>query len=322
MSTSLSLIGKQIIIYGGLPVFIAGTVGGLLNTLVFLSLRTFRQSSCAFYLTIMSILSIIQLCLALLARVITAISSVDATETSLFYCKSRLYLINTCNVISMTCFCLATIDQYCATCSNLHWQQFCNIKLARRIIIIFIIIWILHGIPYLVFYDHVSLPNTNKFICIVTNQIFDQYRGFFMVLGLIGFLPITIAALFGSMAFRNIKEMPYRTVPLVRRELDKQLTVMVLVQVVVGIFGLLPYTTVFAVATNKNLTSDPVIQAKLQFATTVTVIIYYTYFASPFYVYICVSERFRKQLFYVLFNIHLNRWRRRRIIINHVAPET
>src|SRR5690242_11677159 len=120
MSTSLSLIGTQIMIYGGIPVFIAGTIGGLLNTLVFLSLRTFRQSSCAFYLTIMSIVSIIQLCLALLTRVITAISGVDGTETSLFYCKSRLYLINTSNVIALTCFCLATIDQYCATCSNLQ----------------------------------------------------------------------------------------------------------------------------------------------------------------------------------------------------------
>ncbi len=55
MSTTLSFITKQIIIYGATPVFTAGVLGGLLNTLVFLSLRTFRQNSCAIYLTVIHV---------------------------------------------------------------------------------------------------------------------------------------------------------------------------------------------------------------------------------------------------------------------------
>jgi hypothetical protein len=70
-------------------------------------------------------------------------------------------------------------------------------------------------------------------------------------------------------------------VPLVRRQLDKQLTVMVLLQVVVNILTQLPYTTVGAIALNENFTTDPVIRATIQFAIIVTrTIAYVTYAVS------------------------------------------
>ena len=46
---------KLMAIYYGIPVFTLGVVGSCLNIIVFLSLKTFRQSSCAFYLLMMSI---------------------------------------------------------------------------------------------------------------------------------------------------------------------------------------------------------------------------------------------------------------------------
>jgi hypothetical protein len=279
MSTTFSFAGKEITIYCGTPIFIAGVMGALLNTIVFLSLRTFRQSSCAFYLTIMSIFNVLVLISGLLPLVLSALTGSDGTTTSLVYCKLRIYIQVVSIETSLTCFCLAIIDQYFATCSRPRWQQFCNIKLARRIITICVIIWMLHGIPYLVFYNNFLSPATNKITCMNTNYILDQYRTYVIVLVLIGYLPIVIAALFGLMAYRNVQEIAYRVVPLVRRNLDKQLTVMVLVQVVVNTFTVLVYTTVAAVSKSKNLTVDPVIQAKLQFAITVTLILSYITFA-------------------------------------------
>jgi hypothetical protein len=155
--------------------------------------------------------------------------------------------------VSVTCLCLATIDQYFATCSRVRWQQLCNLKLAQRLIIVSIIIWSLHGIPYIVFYDHIVSPTTNQVTCTSTNYTFTVYRTFVTLLMLIGYVPAVIAASFGWMAYRNVQQLAYRTIPLVRRELDKQLTLMVLVQVAANIFTLLPYTTANAVATNPNL---------------------------------------------------------------------
>jgi hypothetical protein len=58
-STSSSLVfdSEQMVIYVGIFFFIAGSIGGPLVLIVFLSLKTFRQSSCAFYLIIMSIVN-------------------------------------------------------------------------------------------------------------------------------------------------------------------------------------------------------------------------------------------------------------------------
>jgi hypothetical protein len=41
-------------------------------------------------------------------------------------------------------------------------------------------------------------------------------------------------------------------------------------------------------------------------------------FKDSFYMYCCVSKRFRKQVTYVLVNIHLNRWRK--ITNNQIMP--
>jgi hypothetical protein len=279
MSTTFSFAAKQINLYFATPVFIAGIVGNILNIIVFLSLRTFRQSSCAFYLMIMSICNVFNLVFGLLPISLSGLSLPDGTLASVFYCKFWAYFVVGCIQTSMTCLCLATIDQYFATCSRPRFQQLCNIKLAQRIVIITITIWMLHEIPYLVFYNHVVSPTTSRLSCADTNPVFEQYRIYFISLVLIGYLPVVIVALFGLMAYRNVQQIAYRTVPLVRRRLDKQLTVIVLVQVVINIFTTLPYTTVSAISLNKSLTADPVIQAKIQFAMMITRIFAYMTYA-------------------------------------------
>ena len=77
-----------------------------------------------------------------------------------------------------------------------------------------------------------------KLTCVNTNNFLNNIIVYFNVLLCKVFLPNLITVLFGILAYRNIQQIAYRTVPLVRRELDKQLTKMVLVQVVLNIFAL------------------------------------------------------------------------------------
>ena len=133
--TTLNLISQQINIVIGFTILATGTLGGILNIIVFLSLRTFRQRSCAFYLTIMSIVNIGQLYTGMFSRIMINGFNIDWTEKSLFYCKFRILFFQLCSLISFTCLCLATIDQYFATCSRPHWQQWCNLKVAKRLVI-------------------------------------------------------------------------------------------------------------------------------------------------------------------------------------------
>ncbi|CAF0976909.1 unnamed protein product [Rotaria sp. Silwood1] len=321
ITTSQIFAAQQVILYGGISILITGVIGGFLNIIVFLSLQTFRQNSCAFYLTIMSIVNIGQLLTGLLSRITITGFSIDWTQISLFYCKFRYFIFQTCALLSFTCICLATIDQYFATCFRPYWQQFCNIKLSHRIIIVFMFFWMIHGIPYLIFYNHVKLPNSEMLFCTSTNEIFLQYHTYIFLLTLTGILPVFITGIFGFLAYYNVRHIAYRTVPLVRRELDKQMTVMVLVQVVLKFFTIVPFIIVNTLAFNTSITQDPIIVARIQLAGSVVVCLYYAFFASPFYIYICVSERFRQQFIHVIFKIYINRWSRQKMNNNQVIPQ-
>src|SRR5689334_20385344 len=126
--SSFTVVTQQMSIYFGIPVLLAGMIGGLLNIIVFLSLQTFRKNSCAFYLTIMSIVNIGQLFTGLLSRIMISGYGISWTEISPFYCKFRYFLLQTCTFISLTCICLATIDQYFATSFNPRWRQWNTLK--------------------------------------------------------------------------------------------------------------------------------------------------------------------------------------------------
>ena len=277
LSEYFAFVAKQVAIFFGLPVLIGGTIGNILNIIVFLSLRTFRQRSCVFYLIIMSIVNIGQLLTGTLARVMASGFDIDWTQTSLFFCKLRYFAFPATSLISFTCICLATIDQYLATSFRPRWQQWSNIKVAQRLTLFFVILWLLHGIPYLfLFYQSTT---SNKITCLSTSTIFVQYRFYFVSLTLTGFFPISVTILFGSLAFYNVRTMNYRTVPLVRRELDKQLTTMVLTQDVVNFFTVLPFEINNALSLNPTLANNPVSVLQIQLTNTLTVLLYYTYFA-------------------------------------------
>jgi hypothetical protein len=123
IDSSLTVIGREITIYGGFLILIVGVLGEIINIIVLLSLKTFRQNSCAFYLTIKSIFNIGQLLLGLSSRILITGFGIDWTLTSLAYCKFRIPFLQLCSLMSYTCLCLATIDQYFATCTRRRWQQ-------------------------------------------------------------------------------------------------------------------------------------------------------------------------------------------------------
>jgi hypothetical protein len=83
-----------------------------------------------------------------------------------------------------------------------------------------VFVWCLYGIAFFTSYDLVVIPLTGQLDCIVINNVFQEYFQTFHVLILLGVLPVTITVVFGCLAYRNVQQLSYRTIPLVRRELD------------------------------------------------------------------------------------------------------
>ncbi|CAF1338977.1 unnamed protein product [Adineta steineri] len=320
VDTTYVVISQYIAIYAGIPMFALGVVGGIFNIIVFLSLQTFRQSSCAIFLTVMSFVNVGQLVTGLLSRIMISGFNVDWTETSSFYCKFRNYCLQFCALTSYTCVCLAVIDQYMATSFYTRWQQYFNTKKAFIACGIACIIWLIHGIPSLISFNLSFNIRTRRNSCILTNPNFQPYYSYGYILILAGILPIIIDIAFGSLAYRNVRQIPYRTVPLVRRELDKQLTSMVLIQVVYKTLVVLPYVTILFILLTANINALSITVLQLNFLNFVTGMIYYLNFASPFYIYMCVSKRFRQQFIYVILSIYSSKRKQQCIGINQIKP--
>jgi len=276
---NLKLISERIALYLGSIIFILGLIGGCLTIFVFLSLRTFRQSSCACHLLIMSIFNIGQLCIGLLCRILEASPNINWTSITPFYCSIRQFIFQVCVSISFTSFCLTTIDQYWATCSRPTWRKWCNIKLALQLNLISLIVWLLHAIPYLCFSTLVPIQNTNRILCTTTNIIYRRYRDYVLIPIINRFIPLMIIFVFGLLAYNNIQQLAYRTVPIIRRELDKQLTTMVLVQGVFTLLSILPYFIIYSISSYTNLTNNPTNAAILTLANEFGTNLYFLYFA-------------------------------------------
>ena len=266
-------------IYIGIPILTAGVIGDILNCIVFLSLKTFRENTCAFYLIIMSFVNIGQLLTSLLPRIMSTGFDIDWAVNSPLYCKFRIYILQLCTLMSYSCMCLATIDQFLTTSFNPHWQQLSNIKLSRSLSLIFFIIWILHGIPFLLYLNVIEILATGQSYCAITNYIFLQYFNYGFIITLAGFLPVLITLSFGFLAYRNVTNIVYRTVPLIRRELDRQLSVMVFVEVIFNCFATIPYIIIYILMRIPAITSKPFLNAQLSLAAAVLILMYYMHYA-------------------------------------------
>lgn len=270
---------QEITIYMGIPILCAGIIGETLNCIVFLSLKTFRENSCVFYLTIMSFVNIGQLLTSLLPRILLNGFYINWSQDSSWYCKFRIYILQLCTLMSYTCMCLATIDQYFATCLNPRLQQLSNIKLARILSLIFFIIWLLHGVPYLIYLNIVVSPTTQQLVCSVTNIILLQYFNYIFIIILAGFLPVLISILFGFLAYRNVIQLAYRTVPIIRRELEKQLSAMVFVEVFFNCFATIPYIIIYLLMLIPKFINNPLRFIQLSLASSVLINMYYLHYA-------------------------------------------
>jgi hypothetical protein len=226
----------------------------------------------------MSAVNTLHLFTGLLTYIMINGFAINWPNMSLFYCKFRPFNVQLLLLTSFSCMCLATIDQFFATCSDPRWRTWNNIKVARYILIGIGITWILHGIPFLIYFNQILSSITGKVSCIVTNVIFQNYYTIFHLTVLTTFLPIIIMIIFGILAYRNVQQLAYRTVPLVRRELDKQLTVMVLVQVFCDIIAIVPSAILNIFNYIVGTPTDPIIAAQLSLCSNLFVIMYYFHF--------------------------------------------
>jgi hypothetical protein len=242
MSSSLAvpdllIVAQKYTLEVNFIMFVAGVVGNVLNIFLFTKLKVFRNNRCAFYLIMESVASIAMLLIYFLPEIFQLLYGTDPMNLSLIYCKIKPPFSQFCRLMIGSIVCFEAFDQFLSTHHQFYLRQMSTLKLARWLIFAATILWSLHAIPFIVFYEIVPLLG-----CVITNQPLKQYYAFVYYIFINGLLPISITTLLSLLAYRNVRNLVRRQIPIERRRLDRQLTAMVFARIIVFVILSLPYT--------------------------------------------------------------------------------
>lgn len=242
---NLELVTDYSMIYVGLFIFTCGLIGNILNIIVFLSLQTFRRNPCAFCLLVLSISDIGTLLFFALPVTFANILKSYGGSYAVFPCKPRMGLANIFVFLSNSIVSIAAIDQYLST-SMPDRHHGINIKIMQYLVIAAIVISVLYGIPFFIYYDVEPLSAANGAICRINdnNGAFSIYAIYVSLPVVDGLLPVTIMSTFGVLALRNVRNMSKTRVHIIRLRLEQQLTAMVLTKILSVAIIAIPVTSI------------------------------------------------------------------------------
>lgn len=223
---TISAFTQQYAIISTLVIFFLGVVGNSLIVLVFTNLKTFRNNQCVFYLMNESIVDIALLIYNCTIRLLTFRYGSDLWYSSPIWCKLRIVIGQTLVLFLFSNICFTAVDQFLFTSYSVYFRSRSSMKLARRLMIVSISYSFCHSIAFGVLFD--AKPPGD---CAAAYPVLIRYYSYFFYPILTGLLPIVISGCFSIFAYRNVRRIVRRQLPIVRRRLDQQLTQFVLLRV-------------------------------------------------------------------------------------------
>jgi len=151
-------------------------------------------------------------------------------------------------IVTFSMICFAAGDQFFSTTYYFNLRQICTSKLSQYLVFISISFGFFHSFLFIMFMNIQPLVG-----CIIYNEIWLRYATIFFYPVLMGFLPIVIASMFSLLAFRNVRRIIRRQIPIERRRFDQQITAMVLVHVVSFVIFTIPYDSYRTYAINNRV---------------------------------------------------------------------
>lgn len=222
----------------GCLTFAAGFIGNALNILVFLRVTYFRQNRSIFYLIIESTSDFLYQFFSITITVFISVYGNDLTSRVLVWCRLKYVFAQSFGLITFSMICFQAADQFFSTNYRCVLRQSCTYTLAQYATSGTVCLWLLHSLVCS-FYVNI-IPSIG---CIISNSIWIHYVTYVFYPVLVGLLPITIASVFSLLAYRNVRRIVRRQIPIERRRFDQQITAMILLRVICFIIFTLPYIT-------------------------------------------------------------------------------
>ena len=285
---SLMTIAYYVTIYLGIPIYVLGILGSLVNIRI---LYPNRVQPCTFLLIYSSIVDCFVLNIGLIPRILAVGFSIDPTLYNLGWCKFRTYALRISTLISLYTICLTSIDRFFVSCRTVQWRQLSNIRFIRSSLFILTLLISIEGLPFFLLTD--IRRNNNTTSCTpMYNIIFSRYASFFCIPILFGILPLSILIIMAVLIYQKLHQRIHL------RKAQHTLTLIILFRIACVLVSCGPYTCYFVYSAIIQLTV-PIRSAQRlaieSFILNVVSICLYVTYSSSFYVHYWTSPRYRTQ---------------------------
>lgn len=287
----LNFITRELNRYIPIPLLVLGTIGNILNILVF-TRPLLRTNPCSLYFISGSIINFLSLYVGLITPFLGSYG-LDPTQTSNVLCKIRFYLRFTTITLSTWFILFACFDRFVSSSTDANFRSWSSLQLAKRVIILAIIIGFIFPYTQTLYCYSISKDN----VCTYTNNICKLSTDSMLLICNSGIPPI-LMVLISILTIRNIK---YLNQINFRHRRDAQLSKILFVQVIVLVLFATPITAqkIYSFATVSANKSNLTLAIENLF-NQITTEISYINTSTTFYLYSLTSKRFRKEVSYTV----------------------
>ena len=301
--------------YFGVLIILFGFLGNIANILV-LSQRALRSNPCAWLFLVSSIANAIGLFTSISTRVFST-WAIDLTTTNPFLCKLRAFIAFDSTTVGFWLIALATVDRWLLSSINVNRRHRSTLKTAQRGAILILVLSTASQAPIPYCFE-ANLTNT-ALKCDLKTQLCGLIVDLSFVLITILF-PLLVMTSFGLMTISNVRQLQSRLQPLnvttgstiihtvlpvapakqyQRKKTDRQLLIMLCVQVILIILFTLPLAIMRLYLRITTHIPKAVLQRTIEtFIFNLFLLFYYMTCGMPFYINtLSGGSVFRKALF-------------------------
>ena len=179
-------------------IFILGTVGNIMNMILFSCLKTYRSLVTSTFLAMTAFTGQLYLIFSLGVGSVSRWIGQDLISRNSAICKAALYIRNVAIIISLTCLCLSSIDRYLMTSRSARRRELITLKRARLLVCVCAVVCSCAGIPHVIYTNNIPAFN----LCSPSFDFATTVTFLNLILSIA--LPISILSVFGLLTWRNL----------------------------------------------------------------------------------------------------------------------
>lgn len=285
--------------WGSLIIYILGTLGNLFSIGIFLK-KKWRKNVCVCYFLVSLFLSLIYLHSTILSTMFVLGWNMDILSLNRHICKAMFYVTSVISTLIPTILIFASIDRLLISSQDVDTRLYSSKRLSCLLIGVSIVFWMASNVHVLI---KVDIQQFNMSVAICYYDLSPFYLSFvnysLTILNCLFCVLMIVMSILSLKNVRRIRAVPHRHHREVRsmRKRDFQLLRCLFTQVVVYICVSI-VSSFYAVhtVTTRNFKRTALIVAASDFLEKLFTFIYFTFYCSSFFIFICVSKAFRHEM--------------------------